>query len=179
MAVLSRFSNNSQSCIAAKRIFVADAIYDQFEKAFVKAVKALSVGDPLDPANKFGPLARPSVVSDTERQVAAALEQGGKLLAGGARLEREGNFYAPTVIAGLPHDAPIAREEFFGPVALLFTSKTRKKRSNWQMIAITDLAQRSGPRIAYAQTVLPALLKLGQSLLTTLFVQTHACHLVE
>ncbi|MFW7355162.1 MAG: NAD-dependent succinate-semialdehyde dehydrogenase [Brucella sp.] len=127
MAVLSRFSNNSQSCIAAKRILVADAIYDQFEKAFVKAVKSLSVGDPLDPANKFGPLARSSVITDTERQVAAALEQGGKLLAGGARLEREGNFYAPTVIAGLPHDAPIAREEFFGPVALLFRFKDEKE----------------------------------------------------
>ncbi len=127
MAVLSRFSNNSQSCIAAKRILVADQIYDRFEKAFVEAVNALSIGDPLDPANKFGPLARASVVKDTERQVAATLEQGARILTGGTRLERRGNFYAPTVIAGLPHDAPIAREEFFGPVALLFRFKNEKE----------------------------------------------------
>jgi succinate-semialdehyde dehydrogenase/glutarate-semialdehyde dehydrogenase/succinate-semialdehyde dehydrogenase len=124
MAVLSRFANNAQSCIAAKRILVAAPIYDRFEKAYVAAAQALPVGDPMDPATKLGPLARASVVSDTQRQVEAALSQGGRLLCGGAPLKREGNFYPPTVIAGLPHDAPVMREEFFGPVALLFRFDT-------------------------------------------------------
>jgi succinate-semialdehyde dehydrogenase/glutarate-semialdehyde dehydrogenase/succinate-semialdehyde dehydrogenase len=124
MAVLSRFANNAQSCIAAKRILVAAPIYDRFEKAYVAAAQALPVGDPMDPATKLGPLARASVVRDTQRQVEAAISQGGRLLCGGVPLKREGNFYAPTVIAGLPHDAPIVREEFFGPVALLFRFDT-------------------------------------------------------
>ena len=124
MAVLSRFSNNAQSCIAAKRILVAAPVYERFEKAYVEAARSLTVGDPMDPETKLGPLARDSVLRDTERQVAAALAAGGKLLCGGKALERDGNFYPPTVIAGLPHDAAIVREEFFGPVALLFRFET-------------------------------------------------------
>lgn len=120
MAVLSRFANNAQSCIAAKRILVAAPIYEAFEAAYVTAVKAIHVGDPMEAATKLGPLARDSVVRDTERQVAAAVAAGGRVLCGGGRLDRPGNFFAPTVIAGVPHDAPIAREEIFGPVALLF-----------------------------------------------------------
>ncbi|MDX0018741.1 aldehyde dehydrogenase family protein [Sinorhizobium meliloti] len=119
-AVLSRFANNAQSCIAAKRILVETGIYDAFERAFVEAVKALRVGDPLDPETKLGPLARPSLVADTERQVTAAVKQGGRLLCGGKRLDRAGNYFAPAVISGLSHGAPIVREEIFGPVAMLF-----------------------------------------------------------
>ncbi|MDW9500523.1 NAD-dependent succinate-semialdehyde dehydrogenase [Sinorhizobium medicae] len=119
-AVLSRFANNAQSCIAAKRILVETGIYDAFERAFVEAVKALRIGDPLDPETKLGPLARPSLVADTERQVTAAVKQGGRLLCGGKRLDRAGNYFAPAVISGLSHGAPIVREEIFGPVAMLF-----------------------------------------------------------
>ncbi|MEG4641924.1 NAD-dependent succinate-semialdehyde dehydrogenase [Paracoccus sp. APAP_BH8] len=127
MAVLSRFSNNAQSCIAAKRILVAESVYDAFEAAFLSGVKALAVGDPTAPETQFGPLARDSVVRDTERQVADAVAQGGRILCGGKRLERPGNFFAPTVIADLPHDAPIAHEEIFGPVALLFRVADEKQ----------------------------------------------------
>lgn len=127
MAVLSRFSNNAQSCIAAKRILVAAPIYDAFEAAFVKAVNALNVGDPMDPATKLGPLARESVVRDSKRQVDAALAQGGRLLCGGAPLDRPGNYFAPTAISGVPHDAAIAREEIFGPVALLFSFESEEQ----------------------------------------------------
>lgn len=122
-AVLSRFANNAQSCIAAKRILVADAMYDHFVAAYVKQVEGLAIGDPMDPETRMGPMARPSVVEDTERQVAAAIDQGGRVLCGGTRLDRPGYFYAPTVIVDLPHDAPIVREEVFGPVAILFRFK--------------------------------------------------------
>jgi acyl-CoA reductase-like NAD-dependent aldehyde dehydrogenase len=119
-AVLSRFANNAQSCIAAKRILVAAAIYDRFVAAYVEQVEGFAVGDPMDPETRMGPMARPSVVEDTERQVAAAVDQGGRVLCGGKRLDRPGNYYAPTVVVDLPHDAPIVREEIFGPVAMLF-----------------------------------------------------------
>ncbi|MBV8474828.1 MAG: NAD-dependent succinate-semialdehyde dehydrogenase [Hyphomicrobiales bacterium] len=127
MAVLSRFSNNAQSCIAAKRILVAAPIYDRFEKAFVEAAKALRIGDPLEPETKLGPLARASVVSGVQQQVEAAVAQGGRVLCGGAPLQRSGHFYPPTVIAGVPHDAPIVAEEIFGPVALLFPFETEEE----------------------------------------------------
>ncbi len=119
-AVLSRFANNAQSCIAAKRTLVADGIYDRFEAAFVEKAAALRVGDPMDPETQLGPMARDGVVVETERQVAAAIAQGGRVLTGGSRLERPGNYYPPTVIAELPHDAPVVQEEVFGPVAMLF-----------------------------------------------------------
>ncbi|MEM1361315.1 MAG: NAD-dependent succinate-semialdehyde dehydrogenase [Pseudomonadota bacterium] len=127
MAVLSRFANNAQSCIAAKRILVAAPIYDAFQAAYVEAVKAIEVGDPMDAATKLGPLARDSVVRDTKRQVNEAVKAGGTVLYGGAPLERPGNFFAPTVISGVPHDAPIAREEIFGPVAMLFPFETEEE----------------------------------------------------
>ena len=124
MAVLSRFANNAQSCIAAKRILVAAPIFDDFVAAYVEAVKAITVGDPMEKGTKLGPLARDSVVHDTERQVEAAKEAGGQVLCGGSRLDRPGNFFAPTVITGVPHSAAIAREEIFGPVAMLFPFET-------------------------------------------------------
>ncbi|CAM2141862.1 Succinate semialdehyde dehydrogenase [NAD(P)+] Sad [Pararobbsia alpina] len=122
-AVTSRYSNNAQSCIAAKRILVAESIADRFEKAFVEKAAALRVGDPLKPETQLGPLARRDLRDNVHRQVQTAIEQGGKLLAGGEVPEGGGNFYPATVITGLAPEAPIVQEEFFGPVALFFTFK--------------------------------------------------------
>ena len=122
-AVTSRFSNNAQSCIAAKRILVAESIAERFERAFVEKSEALRVGDPLKPETQLGPLARKDLRDNVHRQVKAAVEQGGRLLAGGEMPAGNGNFYPATVIAGLNPDAPIVQEEIFGPVALLFTFK--------------------------------------------------------
>jgi succinate-semialdehyde dehydrogenase/glutarate-semialdehyde dehydrogenase/succinate-semialdehyde dehydrogenase len=120
IGVVSRYSNNAQSCIAAKRFFVARPIFDRYAEAFADAAKALPVGDPMDAGTKLGPLAKPDLSNNTSRQIADAKAAGGKVLTGGAPLDRAGNYYAPTVIAGLDPHAPIAQEEFFGPVALLF-----------------------------------------------------------
>lgn len=122
-AVTSRYSNNAQSCIAAKRILVADSIAERFEKAFVEKSAALRVGDPLHADTQLGPLARKDLRDTVHRQVQSAIEQGGTLLSGGELPEGSGNYYPPTVISGLKPDAPIAQEEIFGPVALLFTFK--------------------------------------------------------
>ncbi len=118
--VISRFFNNSQSCIAAKRIFVEENIYDKYCSAYVKATNALVVGDPLDPATNLGPLARADLCDETERQLHECKKAGATVLAGGYRIERPGNYFAPAVVVDLPHDAPIAREEFFGPIAVLY-----------------------------------------------------------
>ncbi|MEK6374700.1 MAG: NAD-dependent succinate-semialdehyde dehydrogenase [Acidobacteriota bacterium] len=117
IAVKARIVNNGQSCIAAKRFIVHENIADEFIAKFVDAMKQLKTGDPLDESTDIGPLAMPQIADDIEKQVNASVAKGAKLLTGG---ERRGNFYTPTVLADLPDDAPVAREETFGPVAAVF-----------------------------------------------------------
>jgi succinate-semialdehyde dehydrogenase/glutarate-semialdehyde dehydrogenase len=120
IAVKARIVNNGQSCIAAKRFIVHESIADDFEKRFVAAMEALKVGDPLDESTDVGPLATPQIADDIEKQVRSSISAGAQLLTGG---KRNGNYYAPTVLARIPPDAPAAREETFGPVASLFRVK--------------------------------------------------------
>jgi succinate-semialdehyde dehydrogenase/glutarate-semialdehyde dehydrogenase len=122
-AVTSRTQNAGQSCIAAKRFIVHAAIYDRFADALVQAFRALRVGDPLAPETDIGPLAQARGLETLERQVRDAVRTGAKILTGGRRLDRAGFFHEPTLFAGLPADAPVCREEFFGPVALLFRAR--------------------------------------------------------
>jgi acyl-CoA reductase-like NAD-dependent aldehyde dehydrogenase len=124
LGVTSRYSNNAQSCIAAKRFLIAEPVADAFIKAFVEQASALKVGDPLLPDTKLGPQAREDLRAATERQVSQAVAAGGRVLTGGKSLPGPGYFYPPTVLVNVPHDAPVAREEFFGPVALIFPFKT-------------------------------------------------------
>jgi succinate-semialdehyde dehydrogenase/glutarate-semialdehyde dehydrogenase len=119
-AVKARCINNGQSCISAKRFIIDDSIYGEFEHRFVETMKALKVGDPMDPAVDVGPLSTPSALSDIEKQVQTAVAAGAHVLTGGRRLNRPGNFYEPTVLAGIPKSCPIYYEEIFGPVAMLF-----------------------------------------------------------
>ncbi|HET6145915.1 MAG TPA: NAD-dependent succinate-semialdehyde dehydrogenase [Polyangia bacterium] len=120
MAVKARMVNNGQSCIAAKRFIVADDIYDRFASRFVTAVAALRVGDPTAPDTDVGPLATPPILDALAAQVRESVAAGARLLTGGHRLDRRGNFYAPTVLAEVPRAAPAYSDEVFGPVALLF-----------------------------------------------------------
>jgi succinate-semialdehyde dehydrogenase/glutarate-semialdehyde dehydrogenase len=119
-AVKARSVNTGQSCIAAKRFLVDASIYEEFERAFVAGMRALKSGDPMQPENDLGPLATPAILEELERQVKAAVKAGGRILCGGERIAGKGNYFQPTVIAGLPRGAAIGREEFFGPVALLY-----------------------------------------------------------
>ncbi len=120
VAVRARCVNNGQSCIAAKRFLVHNSVYAEFEQRFVAAMEALRVGDPMLPETDLGPLASAAVRDRLHAQVGKALDAGARLLCGGQPMMGEGFYFEPTVLAGLPRDADIAREEFFGPVALLF-----------------------------------------------------------
>jgi succinate-semialdehyde dehydrogenase/glutarate-semialdehyde dehydrogenase len=122
-AVKARTINNGQSCIAAKRFIVADSIYDKFESKFVNEMKALRLGDPMDEATELGPLATEKILSELHSQVERAVAAGGRVLTGGKQAARPGNYYEPTVLAGVPKTADVFYEEFFGPVALLFRAK--------------------------------------------------------
>jgi len=118
--VRARCINTGQSCIAAKRFLIADSIYDDFEARFVAGMDAMKIGDPTLDSTEIGPLATAKQVNELHAQVQAAVKAGGRVLTGGEPMLGKGNYYEPTVIAGVPRGAPVCREEIFGPVALLF-----------------------------------------------------------
>jgi len=122
-AVKARIINNGQSCIAAKRFIVADAIANEFERKFVSKMEALKVGDPFDESTELGPLATADGVTSLHADVQKTVAAGARVLTGGKPLKRTGNFYAPTVLTDIPKDSPAYREELFGPVACIFRAK--------------------------------------------------------
>ena len=119
-AVKARTINNGQSCIAAKRFIVAAEIYDEFERKFVEQMQELKIGDPLEESTEIGPLATPQIVNDLDEQVKKAVDSGARVLTGGKKLDRPGNFFEPTVLVDIDINAPVSCEEIFGPVAMLF-----------------------------------------------------------
>ena len=122
-AVTARMINNGQSCIAAKRFIVHEKIYDEFLKRFVVGVSAVRIGDPLDENIELGPLATSAIRDELDKQVKDSVAAGAKLVVGGQKLDREGYFYAPSILTDIPPSAPAARDELFGPVASVFKAK--------------------------------------------------------
>jgi succinate-semialdehyde dehydrogenase/glutarate-semialdehyde dehydrogenase len=119
-AVTSRTLNNGQSCINAKRIIVHEEVAEEFQRRYVEAMGALKVGDPMDDATDVGPLATPDILEEVDEQVRHSVEAGAKVLTGGKPQGGKGNYYPPTVLAGIPKGTPAHGEEIFGPVASLF-----------------------------------------------------------
>jgi succinate-semialdehyde dehydrogenase/glutarate-semialdehyde dehydrogenase len=119
-AVKARIVNNGQSCIAAKRFIVAEQIAEEFEGNFVARMEALKLGDPFDENVELGPLATADGVASLDEDVRKTVAAGARLLTGGKRVERPGNFYAPTVLTDIPKNSPAYQEELFGPVASIF-----------------------------------------------------------
>ncbi|PFG41107.1 succinate-semialdehyde dehydrogenase/glutarate-semialdehyde dehydrogenase [Georgenia soli] len=116
-AVKARFINSGQSCLAAKRFIVHEAVVAEFLDRYADAVDALTVGDPSDPGTNVGPLAREDLATALERQVTDSVAMGATVRSGGARLERPGAWFAPTVLADVDLDMPVMQQETFGPVA--------------------------------------------------------------
>ncbi len=119
-AVQARIINNGQSCIAAKRFIVADAVADEFERRFVAAMEQVRIGDPMQEDTQLGPLATPQILETLDGQVRRSVAAGARVLTGGRRIERPGNYYAPTVLTNIVKNSPAYSEELFGPVAALF-----------------------------------------------------------
>ncbi len=122
-AVNARIVNNGQSCIAAKRFIVLEKVIQPFGEAFVALMRQVKVGDPLDETNDLGPLARPDLVSELDRQVKESLRCGARLLAGGEPLAGPGFYYPATVLADVKPGMPAFAEELFGPVAALIAAR--------------------------------------------------------
>ena len=123
VACRARNQNNGQSCIAAKRFIVEEAVADEFEDRFAKAVGALKLGNPMDRGNQVGPLARADLVEDLERQVNESVRLGARALTGGQRGSGDGFFFEPTVLANVRPGMPAYHEETFGPVAAVIRVK--------------------------------------------------------
>jgi succinate-semialdehyde dehydrogenase/glutarate-semialdehyde dehydrogenase len=125
--IMARFQNNGQSCIAAKRFIIEEKAMDRFMDLFVPMVESIRTGDPMEPETLVGPLARKDLLLELEDHLQHILDQGGKILTGGRRLAEGSLILEPTIITGLPIDAPINREELFGPVLPVFSFKTEKE----------------------------------------------------
>jgi succinate-semialdehyde dehydrogenase/glutarate-semialdehyde dehydrogenase len=117
-AMMAKFRNIGQSCIAANRIYVQRGIYEKFLRAFVEKTQAQNVGDGLEPGMDIGPLIDEAAVSKALEHIANAVAQGARVLCGGQRMtDRKGTFIEPTVLADVPKDALCMSEETFAPVA--------------------------------------------------------------
>lgn len=111
------FYNTGQSCCSVERIYVHDAVYDEFVDAFVRTVKGFVIGDPSDESTYIGPLTREAQVAVVEAQVDDAIAKGANVLTGGSRWEGSSdNWFAPTVIVDVTHEMAVMREESFGPI---------------------------------------------------------------
>ena len=118
-AVKARFQNTGQSCIAAKRFIVEQAVAERFVEAFCEHTRRLVVGDPQAPGTSQGPMARISLRDELDVQVQASVREGAKLLLGGRVVPGAGAFYEPTVFDHVRPEMTVAREETFGPAAAI------------------------------------------------------------
>jgi succinate-semialdehyde dehydrogenase/glutarate-semialdehyde dehydrogenase len=117
-AMASKYRNAGQTCVCANRIYVQDAVYDEFVQKFTAKVKTLKVGNGFDEGVMQGPLIEDAAVQKVERHVQDAIQKGGKVMVGGHKID--GQFFEPTVIANASADMLCAREETFGPFAPVF-----------------------------------------------------------
>ncbi len=123
-AVASKFRNAGQTCVCANRIYVQAGVYDAFADKLAVAVKGLKVGAGTEPGVTQGPLINAQAIAKVEAHVADAVARGAKVVLGGRRHARGGNFYEPTILTGVTPEMMISGEETFGPVAPLFRFET-------------------------------------------------------
>ncbi len=127
-------TNAGQSCVASRRIIAHQTVYPVFAEAFLKVVRALKIGDPKDLNTEVGPLRTQTQADLLKELIRDAVGKGAVVLAGGRRLNNpEDVFFEPTVLAGVNDSMAIVREEFFGPVALLFCARNEE-----EMVALAN-----------------------------------------
>ncbi len=123
-AMASKYRNTGQTCVCANRLLVQEGVYDAFVAKLKVAVEAMKVGNGMEPGVSQGPLINADAVAKVEEHIADALARGASVVTGGHRHALGGTFFEPTVLANVPREALIFREETFGPVAPLFRFTT-------------------------------------------------------
>jgi succinate-semialdehyde dehydrogenase/glutarate-semialdehyde dehydrogenase len=126
-AVWGRMYNTGQTCCAAKRFIVVEAVAEKFLEKFQAALNFLKPGDPMDDKTTLGPLSTESALVALLKQVDTAVEHGAKVLMGGKRIHRTGAFMEPTILTNVTKDNPAFRDEFFGPIAMFFRVKNEEE----------------------------------------------------
>ena len=121
--VKGRIYNNGETCIAAKRFVVVDAVYEKFKKGFVKAMQEIKVGNPMDASFDMGPMAREDLREILHDQVTDSVAKGAKVLCGGKIPDGVGFYYPVTVLSNISPGQPAYDDELFGPVASLIKAK--------------------------------------------------------
>lgn len=137
-AIASKYRNAGQTCVCANRIYVQDGVYDAFVQKFAAKVKTLKVGNGFEDGVVQGPLIEAAAVEKVQRHLDDAVAKGGKLLAGGKKLD--GQFFEPTVVAEAKADMLCATEETFGPFAPVFRFKTEQEAVDAANATIFGLA---------------------------------------
>jgi succinate-semialdehyde dehydrogenase/glutarate-semialdehyde dehydrogenase len=122
-AVISRFMNAGQSCIAAKRFIVVNSIADEFLQQFKTATEALKTGDPMDATTTLAPLARSDLRDELHQQVTDSIAAGARMVTGCEPVAGPGSFYQPSILADIKPGMRAYEEEFFGPVALVIVAE--------------------------------------------------------
>ncbi len=120
-AVAAKMRNIGEACTAANRMLVHDAIAEEFTVKFAERLSNMKVGNGVDDGVTVGPLIDAKALDDVELKVREAVDAGARLVTGGSRAPGDGYFMQPTVLADVPTDARILREEIFGPVAPILT----------------------------------------------------------
>ncbi|HEX5984282.1 MAG TPA: NAD-dependent succinate-semialdehyde dehydrogenase [Solirubrobacterales bacterium] len=123
-AAEARLDNTGQSCNAAKRFIVVDELYDEFLEKLREKMTASQPGDPTDEGTAIGPLSSQTAADRLEEQVRKAVENGAEVIAGG---KREGNYFEPTILAGIKPGDEASQEEFFGPVAQVYRVRSEEE----------------------------------------------------
>lgn len=135
-AVASRFMNCGQSCIAAKRFIVTPPVAEEFAARFAQRIAALNVGDPQRDETDIAPMARADLLAQLHAQVCDSIAQGAKAVLGCTPLDREGFFYAPSLLDHVSAKTRAYSEELFGPVASVIRAENEE-----QAIAIANETQ--------------------------------------
>lgn len=120
-----------QRCTTTRRLMLHDSVHDEIVERLKKAYGQVKIGDPLDDGVIYGPLHTAAAVGNFEQAVKEATEQGGKIECGGKCLERAGHFVEPTIVTGLPHDAPIVQKETFVPVVYVLRFSDFDEAIRW------------------------------------------------
>ena len=126
-ALIAKFRNCGQSCVAANRVLVQGGIYDQIAARFAEETAKIKVGNGVEPGVAQGPLIDQPTLIKVEEHVTDAVARGAKIATGGKRHPLGGNFFEPTVLTDVPRQAQIFSDETFGPVAPLFRFETEEE----------------------------------------------------
>ena len=122
-AIISKYRNNGQTCVCANRIYVQEGVYDAFAEKLKVAVEKLKIGNGLEDGTTTGPLIDEKAVAKVKEHIEDAVSKGAKILSGGKTHALGGTFFEPTILADVPKNALVSKDETFGPLAPLFRFK--------------------------------------------------------